>query len=514
MTDGPLVGGLSAGSSATGSDTAKIWVRVRGAQTVAVDYSSDECLSSYTTTATQVPSSSTDSTLIFTLPDLDASTTYYFRMVINSCRPSPPDCPPSPYRSFTTFPTNGTATGQFAFAFTADNINVVDNTTVPTPAYLRISNLLQNADASDDPKIFFQIGDWDHRNPGAPSDSAPPLKPETSCTPESQCTKQNWWNMYRDVRGTSHLADSTGWYFKAFIQPVLPVEHIWDNHDMATLDYVTQRDQLADRGFLGRPKSLHALQNYFPMVALPAAPSCTDENNNGSCSTTGGLWHQFTYANVDFFVLDLRMQRDNTPGNDQSILGGGVKGDLTGAQATWLTTALTASQQQTNPRWKIIISSLAFNPGAKSGAGGWGNFSTQRGALVTWIKNTHITNVVFVSGDLHSGGAIDDSTNSSFPEISVPHTNIKQPSDLTTLPYENFDTGCNDACTCQSGTWSVGYRSGRPGTGRCGYSAGGPGYVLLKVDNTAAPKTLTLEVRDATTDTVQLTKTFPLNTNR
>src|SRR5206468_2697668 len=140
---------------------------------------------------------------------------------------------PTPFRSFTTFPANGTSTGRFAFAFTADNINVVNNTTVGTPAYQTISNLLTNTDASDDPKVFFQIGDWDHRNPGAPSDSAPPLKPETSCTPESNCNKALWWNMYRDVRGTSHVSNQTGSDFKTYIQPNLPVEHIWDNHDMA-----------------------------------------------------------------------------------------------------------------------------------------------------------------------------------------------------------------------------------------------------------------------------------------
>jgi phosphodiesterase/alkaline phosphatase D-like protein len=192
--------------------------------------------------------SSTDYTAILTLRGLNPSATYYDRMVIHTCRPTL-ECPLSPYRSFTTFPTNGTATGQFAFAFTADNINVEKNPTVGTTAYQRIYNLLTNADASDDPKIYFQIGDWDHRNPGAPPDSGPDLKPQTSCTPESQCTKQNWWNMYRDVRSNSRISTQTGLDFKNFISRYLPVEHIWDNHDMATLDYVTQRDQLADRAF-------------------------------------------------------------------------------------------------------------------------------------------------------------------------------------------------------------------------------------------------------------------------
>jgi hypothetical protein len=210
------------------------------------------------------------------------------------------------------------------------------------------------------------------------------------------------------------------------------------------------------------------------------------------------------------------MKRDDVPQSDgsSSILGG--PNNLSGAQAQWLTQQLAASPAA---RWKIIISSLAFNPTAKNSAGSWGNFQTQRGWLVSWLTNPQngIKNVVFVSGDLHSGGAIDNGLANSgtakiLPVISVLHTNIKQPADPDQLPYENLDTGCLPDCsTCQSGTWNVGYRSGRSGTGRCGYDAGGPGYVLLKVDNTHTPdKQLILEVRDAITDTVQLTYTLDM----
>jgi hypothetical protein len=59
ITDGPLVGGLSAGTT-SGSDTAKIFVRISAAANVAIDYSVDECLASYSTTSTSSVSSSTD----------------------------------------------------------------------------------------------------------------------------------------------------------------------------------------------------------------------------------------------------------------------------------------------------------------------------------------------------------------------------------------------------------------------------------------------------------------------
>jgi hypothetical protein len=160
---------------------------------------------------------------------------------------------------------------------------------------------------------------------------------------------------------------------------------------------------------------------------------------------------------------------------------------------------------------------LAFNPGAKNSHGGWQHFSYQRTALRDWLMNATngIKNVVFVSGDLHSGGAIDDGQaedpSKPFPEISVPHTNI-----TGTSPFETYDTGC---AAGQSGTWKIGtgsnnYITGDPNatTATCGSLTNkGPGFVLLRVDNNANPKTMTLEVRDANTDdVVKLTYTLNL----
>ena len=42
---------------------------------------------------------------------------------------------------------------------------------------------------------------------------------------------------------------------------------------------------------------------------------------------------------------------------------------------------------------------------------------------MTHLSVNQIKNVVFVSGDIHSGGAIDDGTYSERPELSVPLAN-------------------------------------------------------------------------------------------
>jgi hypothetical protein len=64
--------------------------------------------------------------------------------------------------------------------------------------------------------------------------------------------------------------------------------------------------------------------------------------------------------------------------------------------------------------------------------------------LVDFINNNAITGVIFLTGDLHSGGAIDDGTHSDFPEMSVPHTNMNASSFSTGPPgiwSEGIDTG-------------------------------------------------------------------------
>ena len=48
----------------------------------------------------------------------------------------------------------------------------------------------------------------------------------------------------------------------------------------------------------------------------------------------------------------------------------------------------------------------------------------ERTELVDFIEANRIAGVVIISGDVHSGGAIDNGTNSRFPEMSVPFANL------------------------------------------------------------------------------------------
>jgi hypothetical protein len=268
-------------------------------------------------------------------------------------------------------------------------------------------------------------------------------------------------------------------------------------------------DNVADKGFIGRPRALRAFQLYFPMHTLPLPPSCSNINNN-VCGT-GSLYRKFTWGRVDFFVLDLRMQRSDIPGATATMLGAShlarFKSDLLAAASN---------------HWKVVVSSLPFYFDPKSGAGAWGMFSSERQDLVSYINTNAIKNVVFVSGDLHSGGAIDfgqkltPTDPPGFPEISTPHTNISGNS-----PFELYDTGCGDAGNWKRDSASDpnNYSSGAPtgAVGGCtgfGYVSGGPGFVLLRIGGTF--NQLTMEVRDSSgnvrtgSNSVLLQKTLTL----
>jgi hypothetical protein len=93
--------------------------------------------------------------------------------------------------------------------------------------------------------------------------------------------------------------------------------------------------------------------------------------------------------------------------------------------------------------WKFIASGVAFNPTTKP-YDSWGSHPRERQEIVDFINSHGISGVIFISGDLHTGGAIDNGMNSAFPELSVPHTNLQasmESSGITGTWSEGADTG-------------------------------------------------------------------------
>lgn len=251
---------------------------------------------------------------------------------------------------------------------------------------------------ADQPAFVLQIGDFDHGDPAR-------LEPNTV---------DDWRAMSRRV-----LRDSrAGLAFARYIGPGYAFYHIWDDHDYGFNN--------ADRTAPWKGLATQAFREYYPMPPLP--------------NPAGGNWYSFRYAQAEVFMLDLRSQRDPNDEPDsaeKSMLDGA---ELTNGQKQWLMDGLLNS----TARWKFIVSSSVWNPNSKQ-TDSWFQFAFEQAELVQFIRDNGITGVVILSGDLHSGGAIDDGSNSFFPELSVPTTNIRGQRECT-----------GDLC----GTWSEGIITG------------------------------------------------------
>jgi len=92
-------------------------------------------------------------------------------------------------------------------------------------------------------------------------------------------------------------------------------------------------------------------------------------------------------------------------------------------------------------RWKIIFTSVITNPSTKENDA-WGAYQTEWNALRDFINTNNIQGVVFIAGDLHLE-AIDNGTQSGFPEMSVAGANSRQVA--------------HQCATAPPGTWSEGY---------------------------------------------------------
>jgi alkaline phosphatase D len=373
ITVGPLVGGVEA-------DRAVVLVRLDGPFEPWLELSLDpdfERLVHVTDPQLAVPEH--DHTVRFRLEGLAPDTRYHYRVVVED-RPLDAASP----RSFRSAPRRP---GTFTFGVLADASR---EDGVDTPAYESL--------AAQRPAFVLQIGDMDHRNPGAsnPRDIV------------------HWRRMHRDqlhdfMQGRQldiHLLSGT------------PFVHVWDDHDY----YFDDAHGMVPGEALAR----QAFFEYFPVPRDTPNPA-------------EGIWHSFRWGQAEVFMLDLRSQRAvpvaDSPGPTSLLDAYGIPDD----QKTWLMQRLASSTAV----WKIIVSSSCWNPRGKQ-TDSWALAQDEQKELVNHIRRLGLTGVFVVSGDLHSGGGIDDGSNAILPELSVPSTNMDE-------------VGCTRG---DCGSWSEGIWSG------------------------------------------------------
>ena len=345
-----------------------VFLRTDQAATVKLQYSTDPDFATFSVSDSRTTSATSDFTANVPLTNLSAETTYYLRVVVNGVLQS--SAPP--YPSFKTFAPIGTSRS-FSFVVLADFVNVSNlDRDVAT---------FQHA-SERNPAFAFIGGDFDHRNPG-------------TLTAKRQ--------MFRELYDPNTLHMSG---FVPLILQKMPIIHQWDDHDAGLNN--------CDKTYLNWSLSQQVFQEYVPTYPLP--------------SVTPGIWQKFGYAQVEFFVLDCRSQRDpssEVDDSNKSMLDGDNLG--TTGQLQWLKDGLLAS----TAKWKVIFTSVVTNTATKL-AEGWAGYQTEWNNLRDFINTNQIQGILFISGDLHLG-AIDNGINSGFPEMCIATPNsVRVPFDCPT----------------------------------------------------------------------------------
>ena len=107
-----------------------------------------------------------------------------------------------------------------------------------------------------------------------------------------------------------------------------------------------------------------------------------------------GCWFDFSYGDVDFFMLDTRYNREYPKNKDASMLGQ--------LQKKWLLTKLKSS----TATFKVIASSVPWAKNTKPGSRDtWDGYDNEREEIFAFIENNKIEGVILISADRHRSDA-------------------------------------------------------------------------------------------------------------
>ena len=140
---------------------------------------------------------------------------------------------------------------------------------------------------------------------------------------------------------------------------------IWDDHDFGPGD--------SDRTFQWKDLGLTIFRRYWPNPApgIPQAP---------------GVFHSFRVADVEFFMLDDRYNRDPRRAKDRSTMLGSI-------ELQWLKERLRTS----TATFKVIANggTIVVDEGKET----WDLYGPERDGFLEWMFAEGINGVLFIAGD-------------------------------------------------------------------------------------------------------------------
>jgi alkaline phosphatase D len=391
VAQGPLVQALT-------SQQAGIWVRTSIDQPVRVRYHQPNGDNLFTNAI--VTSANSDDTAKFVLAGLAPGSAYG-------------------YEVGTTDPASGVEswTGTYTLQTVQEDVATLRVAVLSDfHNYMVASAAVQTA-INQRPDLVATIGDLDHRGPATgpdgiypPEDAPKVLADMRSMHRDSRDPKTPLGaNFYPGIVG----APNTG-------VPQIPMVYAWDDHDFCSNN--------SDKSCPFFAQSFQAYNEYYIL-----AP---DNAYTAGCRAPADF-ESLSYGNLaTLFFLDARSERNHSNADGRTAM-------LGTCQHNWLIAGLHASKAL----WKIVLSPVPLNPTMKTWDA-WSHFGAERTALLAAIAD--VPNVVFVTGDVHTGGAIDEGEHSGRPEVATPHAN---------MPADWVNTYCrvqSGVLVSRPGSWSIG----------------------------------------------------------
>lgn len=144
---------------------------------------------------------------------------------------------------------------------------------------------------------------------------------------------------------------------------------IWDDHDFGPNN--------SNSAYVFKQQALAMFKQYWA-------------NPSYGLKETAGVFTQFSFNDVDFFLLDNRYYRDHPgmPDDSKQMLGA--------EQLHWLQNALLSS----SANFKLIAGGGQFI-NQRNKYEGWHDYPQEQKRFLQWLKNSNIKGVIFLSGDRH-----------------------------------------------------------------------------------------------------------------
>ena len=443
ITNSIVVGGVT-------SNSARFWVRTSIPSPVNIELSESSSFSNSIFGNEVVTTTEKGNAGIIEAASLKANTIYFYRAVSGT------DVIDNIERSFSTFPEPG-AKSNFSFAFGSCQQS---GPFLPSQAEeLSVFDEIVNHDIN----FFLQLGDWGYPDT---TDFAP--LNNNFFAANYELVQQSYWNKFNKDYPMDKLLRK------------VPIDYVYDDHD-----YMNNNSSALTSSFYIPFKPNPISDNFVALEILN--PDGARENSIRGYkenlpgyqleNESRGIYHKFSYGNVDVFALDLRAQKspalsafriDETTNNwifdppeGHTIIGRDNSVGEGESQLSWFLRSLKNSTAD----WKFIMSSMPFNigqakalstglalqnlvvpiEGAPEGstaiaasfelADSWSGFPQDTEEILNFIKDNNIENVIVLSGDSHNS-AIDDGTNAGLPEIMAGNLDITNSKTVTL--FESF----------------------------------------------------------------------------